>query len=272
MSFKMDCPHCKRTLNVSEKAIGKTVPCPGCSQPVTIPQEPPSLRSLRPVEATIPALQTAHAVSLPPMRSATPPMSEADSASSAFGNTLGPPPGPDSNGATSASPSLIRDGAEDAWLLGVRRRLLSADFVVSDDLSFGGTTFKMVARRSRFELTKFGFSETFFVFAEFDSLNTLALRTFSSKAFHCAKEIRKIGLPCGLFEGVFCYAVAIARLVDYATVNALQNECPPKHWAAAEIPVVYDLIGKKPYKFEKTPIWGAAYYKGFRTMIEQFLS
>jgi hypothetical protein len=39
MPFKMDCPHCQKTLNVGEKAIGKTIPCPGCNQPVTIQQE-----------------------------------------------------------------------------------------------------------------------------------------------------------------------------------------------------------------------------------------
>lgn len=68
MSFKMDCPHCKRTLNVTEKAFGKTVPCPGCNQPVTVPQHwappPPPRRAemaapflpagaARPPEATL---------------------------------------------------------------------------------------------------------------------------------------------------------------------------------------------------------------------------
>jgi len=37
MSFKMKCPNCNRVLNVTEKAFGKTVPCPGCNQPVSVP-------------------------------------------------------------------------------------------------------------------------------------------------------------------------------------------------------------------------------------------
>jgi hypothetical protein len=43
MSFKMNCPNCNRILNVTEKAFGKTVPCPGCNQPVTVshPAQPP---------------------------------------------------------------------------------------------------------------------------------------------------------------------------------------------------------------------------------------
>jgi hypothetical protein len=157
------------------------------------------------------------------------------------------------------------------WLENVRGRFSSASFVLSEDVHFGEAKFKMIARRSRFELTKFGFSETFFIFAEFDSLNIPTLREFSSKAFQCAKKIRKIGLPCGLFESVWCYAVAIAPVVDDATCNAVGNESPPKHWAAAEIPVIYDSTRKKLCYFEKTPIWGAAYYKAFRATIERFL-
>ncbi len=51
MAFKMDCPHCKRTLNVPEAAFGKTVPCPGCNQTLTVPQQPESVSSPHPVGA-----------------------------------------------------------------------------------------------------------------------------------------------------------------------------------------------------------------------------
>ena len=38
MSFQINCPHCNRVLNVTEKAYGRVLPCPGCQQSMTVPQ------------------------------------------------------------------------------------------------------------------------------------------------------------------------------------------------------------------------------------------
>ena len=43
MPFKLSCPHCRRGLKVTEPAFGKTVPCPGCDQPISVPFPPPGL-------------------------------------------------------------------------------------------------------------------------------------------------------------------------------------------------------------------------------------
>lgn len=157
------------------------------------------------------------------------------------------------------------------WLTEARNRLVAAGFAILDDVPFNGGTLKNVERRSRFELTKFGFCETFFVFAEFSTLNSNVMRSFSADAFRCAMQHKKIPLPCGLFESVFCFAIAATQAVDEATQQSVRNETPPRHWAAGEIPVVYDQVQGKLYYFERTPLWGAAYYAGFRGQIEQFL-
>jgi hypothetical protein len=157
------------------------------------------------------------------------------------------------------------------WLNTVRNRLAAAGFVILDNVAFEARKFPVVARRTRFELTKFGFAETFFIFQEFDCLTTESLRMFSSDAFRCAEKSRVIPLPCGLFEGFWCYSVAIAKAVDEPTVASVRSDAPPKHWASAEIPVVRDLTRGKLFYFEKTPLWGAAYYAGFRKQIQRFL-
>jgi hypothetical protein len=38
MSFRMICPNCRRILNAAASAFGKTLPCPGCKGPVTVPR------------------------------------------------------------------------------------------------------------------------------------------------------------------------------------------------------------------------------------------
>ena len=49
MAFEMKCPHCMKRLRVTEKAFGKTVPCPGCNRPVTVPQSPDTSLPQHPV-------------------------------------------------------------------------------------------------------------------------------------------------------------------------------------------------------------------------------
>jgi hypothetical protein len=159
----------------------------------------------------------------------------------------------------------------DSWLTTTRGRLASVGFHIIDDVPFEGRTFRLLGRRTRFELTKFGFFESFFVFGEFDRLTNETLRQFSADAFRCAKKQRVIPLPCGLFEGVCCYAVAISEAVDERTLASVRFDTPPKHWASFEIPVVYDQTQGKLSYFEGTPFWGCAYYRGFRQQIRQFL-
>lgn len=158
-----------------------------------------------------------------------------------------------------------------SWLNTVRSRLAAGGFVILDNVALDGRTFPVVARRTCFELTKGGFSETFFIFQEFDCLTTESLQTFSSDAYRCAKKFRVIRLPCGVFESVCCCAVAIAKAVDEPTVASVRYDTPPKHWASAEIPVAYDLTRGKLFYFEKTPLWGAIYYAGYRNQIQRLL-
>jgi hypothetical protein len=158
-----------------------------------------------------------------------------------------------------------------SWLSTIHGRLTAEGYVVQDDFPFEGKTFPVFARQTRFVVTKFGFAENFFTFFEFERLTSDMLRRFSADAFRCANQNRVVPLPCGLGESVWSYAVALAKSVDDATLNSARFDTPPKHFAAAEIPVVYDQTQNKLWYFEKTPLWGAAYYAGFRRQIKRLL-
>jgi hypothetical protein len=159
----------------------------------------------------------------------------------------------------------------DNWLQNTMQILSREGFVISEHVRHSSGTVRAVARRTRWELTKFGFSETFFVFNEFETISADTFRRFSSDAFAIAKQSKTIPLPCGLFESVWCFSVAITKHVDDAAVNSVRNDAPTKHWAAAEIPVIFNQGDGRLYYFEKTPIWGVAYYPGFRSQINRHL-
>ena len=168
----------------------------------------------------------------------------------------------------SAQPNVNTDRA---WMQRCVKRLLRDGFTISEDVDYANQWFKVVAHRSRFELTKFGNSETFFVFAEIDRPTPSRIRRYSSEAFRYAKYSKQSSLPCGLCESVWCFPVAIAERVSPAVSDSVRSTEPVKHWAAAEIPVIYDQQHEELSYFEKTPIWGMAYYEGFRNQIERYL-
>ncbi len=163
-------------------------------------------------------------------------------------------------------------GLVDDWVNQSLQRLAANGFVIQEGVPLGGVALRAVARRSRFELSKFGYCETFFTFLDVPGLSFEGMRRYSAVAFDLALRLRVCGLPCGLFEAVMCFAVAITDGLDVASADRVRNETPPKHWSSMEIPVIYDARQRRLVYFERTPMWGAAYYRGFRNQINQFLA
>jgi hypothetical protein len=55
----------------------------------------------------------------------------------------------------------------------------------------------------------------------------------------------------------------MARLVEQGPMKKL--------WAAFEMPVLVDLESGRIHSLEKTPIWGAFYFRGFRQLVRETL-
>ena len=159
----------------------------------------------------------------------------------------------------------------DQWLQTAASRLLSDQFVALPEAGYRAAGFRFATRRSRFEITKFGFSETFFTFADIPELTFQKMTYFSGAAFDFANKSKTLPLPPGLFGSVWSFAVAITANLDPATAQSIRTVAPAKHWSAAEIPAVYDAVTGTLCFFEGTPIWGAAYFDGFRRQIRTYL-
>lgn len=160
----------------------------------------------------------------------------------------------------------------DSYLAQAKSRLVGSSYSWTDSVAVEGGSFDAVARRSTVQLTKFGVWESFFVFRHVPRLDPSSMQTFMQEAFRFALEHRASKLPRGLFAGLAVFAVAMSEDVEPETTRRVREQTPPKHWAANEIPVVYEARAPRIHYFEKTPVWGAAYFKGFRKQIEQFLA
>jgi hypothetical protein len=132
--------------------------------------------------------------------------------------------------------------------------------------------FLFAAQRSRFEITKFGMSETFFVFGNVPVISPESMAAFSDAAYRFAIQSKTVPLPCGFFESVWCFAVAVTAGLHPQAAEWIRATEPPKHWGSGEMRVVFDVTTGQLAYFDRTPVWGAAYYAGFRSQIQRVLA
>ena len=155
-------------------------------------------------------------------------------------------------------------GGHDRYLNAALERLQAGGFECTRD----GGGFEAVATRSRFSAAKLGLSREVFLFKSFPSVVPGTIAAHLEESFQAGLEATKGGPPRGLGKAVTIYSVAMTSGVDDATAEAVRSEAPKKHWAAFVVPVVYDEQSNRIHYFEKTPVWGGAYYKGIRRTIE----
>jgi hypothetical protein len=136
-------------------------------------------------------------------------------------------------------------------------------------IAWGEHDFDCVAKLSRFEWSKFGFVDYTIVFAEFGRLDSRTLWDFSQAAFEYAAASRGMSMP-GLQGGKFCFPVAMIG-ADEGAVEAVIGTAAPKHYAKVEFPCVFGLRESKLYFFQGTPLWGAFYYAGLRSLASRLL-
>jgi len=78
-------------------------------------------------------------------------------------------------------------------------------------------------------------------------------------------------LPRGLGGAVLCVPAVLADRFDEPLKEWISQYHAPKHGAAFEFPVPISLSEGRVYSCTRTPLWGAAYYGGFRRFVEVIL-
>lgn len=125
--------------------------------------------------------------------------------------------------------------------------------------------------RSRVEATKFG-NVDFYVCAKYIPNATPDLiKDYSSKMFSLSNRHRT-GVPLGFGAMLQVFPLIITENVTNESANFIKSNYCPKHFAACEFPSIFDLGTGYVYYYESTPIWGYAYYGGYRRDAFSFFS
>jgi hypothetical protein len=161
--------------------------------------------------------------------------------------------------------------SSDQWMTYVAQKLSANGFKPMSPELYRPQGYKYAAQRSRFEITKFGMVDTVFTFAEIPDLTPNAMNQFSAASFAFAGRNKTSALPNGFFMATFCFAVAITANLSQQTADFIMDSMAPAHWAANEMRVAFDLASGHLFYYQKTPMWGAAYYAGMRREIERNL-
>jgi hypothetical protein len=150
-------------------------------------------------------------------------------------------------------------------------RLTSAGFSVRRDFDISPYRLDLFAGRSKFELSKFGKLTRFVGVSRGNLVDIARVQDFSARVSKYALDNPGTVLPRGLGGAVFVIPVLVSEDFDETVKNWIAKTSPPKHWAAIEFPVLVSTGEGRIYYCGKTPIWGAAYYRGLRKFVKSMI-
>jgi len=166
------------------------------------------------------------------------------------------------------APSLL--ASEPAELLdNLSKRLASNGFEIQRDVDLQPYHLDLVAVRSKFELSKFGKMTRFMLVAKVSNVDASTVQDYSARTTKYALDNPRTGLPRGLGGGVLSIPVLVSEDFDDEVKRWITETLAPKHFAAFEFPVLISTRLRQVYYCKKTPVWGAAYYRGFRRFVEK---
>jgi hypothetical protein len=151
----------------------------------------------------------------------------------------------------------------------IRRNLQTKGYSIQENITYGDYKFQMVGHLSKFELSKFGISDYFFTVGYLKDTTLANIRAFSNQSYSYAGSHRSNTLPPGVFGGYWVFAIILVDQLSDSVRQAIEADCPPKHWSSSEFPVVVEASTGKATFFQGTPTWGMAYYAGFRSLASE---
>src|SRR6267143_2580174 len=131
---------------------------------------------------------------------------------------------------------------------------------------------EIVAVTSAYEASKFGKMTRIVPVTSIDNVTTPDLvKDFSSRAMKYCLDNRDSLLPRGFGGSLLSVPTIVSEGFPEEIKKWIGGNRSPRHWAAFEFPVLVSTVDRQIYYYKKTPLWGAAYYGGFRKFVEEVL-
>ena len=131
--------------------------------------------------------------------------------------------------------------------------------------------FDRIYHKKATQLTRFGNVDTYsFVKCIESNCTAKTLETFSKVSFDYGQKSRQ-GAPLGMGAMLVVFPLIALEKIPQDVYQFLINYCP-KHWAAVEFPSVLDIETSNLYYYEKTPLWGMAYFATHRKEVYNYYS
>lgn len=120
----------------------------------------------------------------------------------------------------------------------------------------------LVFKKSEVKASKFGKVDEYCCIKYFKEINAEEFCAYSTKMFDLSMKHRS-GTALGFGAMLQVFPLIITGQISNDVYQKVMNYCP-KHFAAAEFPSVLDLSTGYLYYYNETPMWGYAYYDGYR--------
>lgn len=134
-----------------------------------------------------------------------------------------------------------------------------------------GINVDKVSTKSQFKASKFGKVDSYACIKYMgEGATGDEMKIFSTKMFELANRHRT-GMPLGFGAMMVVYPLMVVETISNELAAFIRTYVP-KHFAAAEFPAVYDLSTGYLYFYEGTPVWGYAYYNGYRREVFDLFS
>jgi len=159
-----------------------------------------------------------------------------------------------------------------AFLSLLERKLSGKGFEIKQDILISPYKVDLLAAKTSLEASKFGKMTRAITVASLETVDIGTIQSFSMASTKYALDNRDSLLPRGFGGSLLSVPVIVADDFNIDIKLRMEKTLAEKHWAAFEFPVLISLKDRKIYYCKKTPIWGAAYYRGFRKFVEDNLN